>query len=86
MYFLGNGVQNAFELSKKVLTLSFHKYSPGFYPGSGDINDCGLLHGKYYSLNVPLLEGCSNRTYLQIFKAVFPRYTFLYDLQSRSSS
>ncbi|KAF2904534.1 hypothetical protein ILUMI_01635 [Ignelater luminosus] len=69
----GNGVQNAFELSKKVLTLSFHKVSPGFYPGTGLLDDVGCLGGKYYSLNVPLQEGCSNKTYLRYFTTIFPR-------------
>ncbi len=29
----GDGVQDAFEFTDKVMTLSFHKYAPGFYPG-----------------------------------------------------
>ncbi|KAK4886153.1 hypothetical protein RN001_002424 [Aquatica leii] len=69
----GNGVQNAFEFSKKVLTLSFHKHSPGFYPGSGNLKEVGCYNGKYYSLNVPLLEGCNNETYLKCFTKIFPR-------------
>lgn len=27
------GVQEAFEFSDKIMTLSLHRYSPGFYPG-----------------------------------------------------
>uniref|UniRef100_A0A1Y1M2X5 Histone deacetylase n=2 Tax=Photinus pyralis TaxID=7054 RepID=A0A1Y1M2X5_PHOPY len=69
----GNGVQNAFELSPKILTLSFHKYSPGFYPGGGNVDEVGSRRGKYFSLNVPLRDGCSGKTYLRCFKEIFPR-------------
>ncbi|KAK5643273.1 hypothetical protein RI129_007118 [Pyrocoelia pectoralis] len=69
----GNGVQNAFELSQKILTLSFHKFSPGFYPGSGNVDEVGSQRGRYFSVNVPLREGCSNRTYIRCFKEIFSR-------------
>ncbi|XP_060532176.1 histone deacetylase 8-like [Cylas formicarius] len=68
----GNGVENAFQCSKKILTLSFHKCSPGFYPGTGSLNEVGLGKGKYYSINVPLKEGVSDETYLAAFNAIFP--------------
>ncbi|KPJ16611.1 Histone deacetylase 8 [Papilio machaon] len=45
-YGIGNGVEDAYKLSKSVFTLSFHKYEPGFYPGSGNIDDIGSLAGK----------------------------------------
>jgi histone deacetylase 8 len=69
----GDGVQNAFEYSNKILTLSFHKLMPGFYPGTGKLEDVGSSKGKYYSINVPFLEGISNTTYLKVFSDVFPR-------------
>lgn len=71
--FLGDGVQNAFEFSKKILTMSFHRYDCGFYPGTGDIQDIGSLEGQYYSLNVPLFEGLSDETFLKIFLELVPR-------------
>jgi acetoin utilization deacetylase AcuC-like enzyme len=46
---------------------------PGFYPGSGKLEDVGSSKGKYYSINVPFLEGISNTTYLKVFSDVFPR-------------
>lgn len=66
-------MQNAFEISKKILTLSFHKHSPGFYPGSGSLDDIGMQKGRYYSLNVPLMDGVSDDTYLRVFHQVFPK-------------
>lgn len=69
--FLGDGVQNAFEFSNKIFTLSFHKKSAGFYPGTGDLKEVGSSKGKYYSLNVPLLEGISHNSYLKLFNKIF---------------
>ncbi len=37
----GDGVEEAFMLTDKVLTVSFHKYGGGFFPGTGDIASVG---------------------------------------------
>lgn len=68
----GNGVQNAFELSNRVLTLSFHKYGPGVYPGGGSIEEIGIGLGKYHCLNVPFIEGIGDEGYLSLFRRIFP--------------
>lgn len=70
----GNGVQNAFELNKNTLTLSFHKKEVGFYPGSGSLEEIGSTSGLYHTLNVPFLSGISDKSYLRIFHTVFERY------------
>ncbi|VEN41453.1 unnamed protein product [Callosobruchus maculatus] len=67
----GNGVQNAFEYSNKILTLSFHQKTAGFYPGTGGLEDIGCGEGKYYSVNVPFLEGIGHENYTKVFKEVF---------------
>lgn len=64
-------MQNAFEVSKKILTLSFHKVSPGFYPGSGYLEDVGMYTGRYHSVNVPFKDGISDSSYLKLFCGVF---------------
>ncbi|RZB41645.1 histone deacetylase 8-like, partial [Asbolus verrucosus] len=69
----GDGVQNAFEFSQKILTLSLHKLGSGFYPGTGRLEEIGSSKGKYYSLNVPFLEGVSNQTYTKVFSNIFPK-------------
>nr|CAD7406824.1 unnamed protein product [Timema cristinae] len=66
----GDGVENAFLITKKVLTLSFHKHGPGFYPGSGAIADTGSGNGKLYSINVPLKDGIKDDLFFQIFDSV----------------
>ena len=66
----GDGVQNAFYHTDKVVTISMHKYEFGFYPGSGDINEIGVGKGKYHSINVPLADGISDDQYFYIFNTV----------------
>ncbi|CAG9791422.1 unnamed protein product [Diatraea saccharalis] len=68
----GNGVQDAYNLSKSVFTLSFHKYEPGFYPGTGGLDDIGLLSGKGYSCNFPLHAWYSDETIDYAFGQIFP--------------
>ena len=38
----GDGVQDAFYMTNRVLTVSFHKYGDGFFPGTGDVFVCFL--------------------------------------------
>ena len=64
----GDGVQEAFYLTDRVMTVSFHKYGNYFFPGTGDMYEVGADTGKYYSVNVPLKEGIDDTLYLQIFK------------------
>lgn len=67
-------MQNAFEYSNKIVTLSFHKYERAFYPGSGGLEteDLGSGKGKYHSLNVPLKHGIGHKNYTKIFDQIFP--------------
>jgi acetoin utilization deacetylase AcuC-like enzyme len=48
--------QEAFYLTDRVMTASFHKYGNYFFPGTGDMYEMGAECGKYYSVNVPLRE------------------------------
>ncbi|ODQ54262.1 histone deacetylase 8 [Saitoella complicata NRRL Y-17804] len=53
----GDGVEQAFIRSDRVCTVSFHRYDPGFYPGTGSVRDCGKGKGAGYAINVPLKRG-----------------------------
>ena len=66
----GDGVQEAFYLSNRVLTVSFHRYSADFFPGTGNLSEIGSDLGKYFSLNVPLQDGIDDESYISLFKAV----------------
>uniref|UniRef100_A0A8C4Q6W0 Histone deacetylase 8 n=1 Tax=Eptatretus burgeri TaxID=7764 RepID=A0A8C4Q6W0_EPTBU len=66
----GDGVEDAFSFTPKVVTLSFHKFSPGFFPGTGDIAEVGLGRGRFYSINVPLSDGIADEKYVDICHSV----------------
>ena len=65
----GDGVEEAFYTTDRVMTVSFHKYGE-FFPGTGDIRDVGYGRGKYYSVNVPLRDGIDDESYSSIFEPV----------------
>jgi len=73
----GDGVEEAFYTTDRVMTVSFHKYGD-FFPGTGDIRDVGVKSGKYYSVNVPLQEGIDDVSYETVFKPVIERVMDMY--------
>lgn len=67
----GDGVEQAFYRSNRVMTLSFHKYDgERFFPATGNIEDNGVGIGKHFCLNVPLKDGINDEMYTSLFKAV----------------
>ncbi|XP_076444969.1 histone deacetylase 8-like [Babylonia areolata] len=75
----GDGVENAFSTTPHVLTVSFHKYDTGFFPGSGSILDVGSRGGKYYCVNVPMKDGLSDKEFFAVFKRVMTAVRETYD-------
>lgn len=73
----GDGVEEAFYCTNRVMTVSFHKYGD-FFPGTGDIKDTGAKAGKGYALNFPLQEGMDDRTFERIFKPVLAKVMEVY--------
>jgi histone deacetylase 1/2 len=69
----GDGVEEAFYLTDRVMTVSFHKYGDYFFPGTGALTDIGEHRGRYYSLNVPLRDGASDATFHALFKPILAR-------------
>lgn len=65
----GDGVEEAFLTTDRVMTLSLHKYGD-FFPGTGALEDVGVGKGKYYSVNYPLNDGCNDATFELSFKPV----------------
>ncbi|CAP36097.2 Protein CBR-HDA-3 [Caenorhabditis briggsae] len=65
----GDGVEEAFYTTDRVMTVSFHKHGE-YFPGTGDLKDVGAGKGKYYALNVPLRDGVDDFTYERIFRTV----------------
>ena len=73
----GDGVQEAFYLTDRVMTVSFHKYG-NYFPGTGDLFELGVDRGKFYSVNVPLREGIDDDNFAQIFKPVIEKVVQFY--------
>ncbi|KAJ1641794.1 histone deacetylase, partial [Coemansia asiatica] len=66
----GDGVQEAFYNTDRVMTCSFHKYNGDFVPGTGAIDEMGSGLGKFFAVNVPLQDGIDDRSYTQLFKTI----------------
>eukprot|EP01133_Synstelium_polycarpum_P000412 gene412-489_t len=65
----GDGVEEAFYTTDRVMTVSFHKYGD-YFPGTGDVKDVGAGKGKYYALNFPLKDGIDDQSYQSIFRPI----------------
>jgi histone deacetylase 1/2 len=74
----GDGVEEAFYLTDRVMTVSFHKYGDMFFPGTGGLKDVGHNAGKYYSVNVPLMDGMDDSGFKAIFKSVMQKVMDVY--------
>ncbi|RCI03569.1 histone deacetylase [Rhizopus stolonifer] len=68
----GDGVEEAFYTTDRVMTVSFHKYGE-FFPGTGELKDVGVQKGKYYSVNVPLRDGIDDNSYQTTFEPVIEK-------------
>ncbi|KAH7034670.1 uncharacterized protein B0I36DRAFT_381557 [Microdochium trichocladiopsis] len=65
----GDGVEEAFYTTDRVMTVSFHKYGE-YFPGTGELRDIGIGQGKYYAVNFPLRDGIDDNSYKSIFEPV----------------
>lgn len=75
----GDGVEQAFYSTDRVMTLSFHKYDKdNFFPGTGSFDDIGSGAGKHHSLNVPLKDGIEDQQYISLFKDIVDRVMITY--------
>ncbi|CAK7219789.1 histone deacetylase [Sporothrix curviconia] len=65
----GDGVEEAFYTTDRVMTVSFHKYGE-YFPGTGELRDIGIGTGKNYAVNFPLRDGIDDTSYKTIFEPV----------------
>jgi len=68
----GDGVEEAFYTTDRVMTVSFHKFGE-YFPGTGDVKDDGYGKGKGTAINFPLQDGMDDESYERIFKPVMQR-------------
>ncbi|ORY62159.1 uncharacterized protein BCR38DRAFT_486432 [Pseudomassariella vexata] len=71
----GDGVEEAFLSTDRVMTVSFHKYDPQvFFPGTGALEDNGpkneLNPGAHHAINVPLNDGITDEQYEWLFQTI----------------
>ncbi|KAI5991572.1 histone deacetylase complex catalytic component RPD3 [Pisolithus albus] len=74
----GDGVEEAFYTTDRVMTVSFHKYGE-YFPGTGELRDIGIGKGKHYALNFPLRDGVSDENYKSVFEPVIRQVMEYYD-------
>jgi len=73
----GDGVEEAFFTTDRVMTVSFHKYGD-FFPGTGDYKDIGAKKGKNYAVNFPMEAGIDDKSYQLAFEPVIQRVMDVY--------
>jgi len=77
----GDGVEEAFYTTDRVMTVSFHKFGE-YFPGTGDVKDMGAGPGKGYSLNFPLKDGIDDESYRNIFRPIMSMVMEVYQPQA----
>ena len=68
----GDGVQNAFYDTDRVLTISIHESGMFLFPGTGAVQEMGTGPGTGFSVNLPLYLYTEDDTYLWAFREIVP--------------
>lgn len=68
----GDGVQNLFYASDRVLTISLHETGHYLYPGTGHIHEMGAGTARGMAVNIPLEPFTEGEAYLRAFDEVVP--------------
>jgi histone deacetylase 1/2 len=65
----GDGVEEAFYTTNRVMTASFHKFGE-YFPGTGDVKDKGFDAGENYAINCPLHDGMDDESFKSVFQPI----------------
>lgn len=68
----GDGVQALFYEDPRVLTISLHQDPRSLFPGTGFVSERGSGPGLGYAVNVPLLPGTDDASWIEAFETVVP--------------
>ncbi|KAH7922563.1 histone deacetylase [Leucogyrophana mollusca] len=68
----GDGVEEAFYTTDRVMTCSFHKFGE-YFPGTGTQEDRGRDKGRNYAVNVPLKDGITDEAFKNVFEPVIAK-------------
>ena len=66
----GDGVQEAFYETDRVLTISLHESGSCFFPGTGREHETGSGAGRGYAVNVPLMAHTDDPLFMKAFDEV----------------
>lgn len=66
----GNGTQDIFYDSKRVLYISVHQDPRRLYPGTGFVDEIGRGEGRGYTVNIPLLPFSGDDSYGEVFREI----------------
>ncbi|CAI0398231.1 unnamed protein product, partial [Linum tenue] len=73
----GDGVEEAFYFTDRVMTVSFHKFGDLFFP-----KEIGEKEGKFYAINVPLKDGIDDTSFTRLFKTIISKVIEIYQPSS----
>ncbi len=68
----GDGVQDAFYDTDRVLTISLHQDGRTLFPGTGFVEQIGTGKGRGFCVNIPLPPFTDDETYLWAFQRIVP--------------
>ncbi|OPY68857.1 MAG: Acetoin utilization protein AcuC [Syntrophorhabdaceae bacterium PtaU1.Bin034] len=68
----GDGVQEAFYATDRVLTISLHESGKTLFPGTGFETEIGIGEGRGYNVNLPFRAGTDDEVYLYGFEEIVP--------------
>jgi acetoin utilization protein AcuC len=68
----GDGVQDAFYETDRVLTISLHESGETLFPGTGFETEIGVGRGRGFNVNVPFRAGTDDEVYISTFDAIVP--------------
>lgn len=68
----GDGVEEAFYTTNRVMTASFHKFGE-YFPGTGDVKDRGYGKGENYAINCPLHDGMDDDSFKFVFRPIIAK-------------
>ncbi len=75
----GDGVEEAFYNTDRVLTISLHQHGHTLFPGTGFPDDMGQGPGRGYAVNVPLAPGTDDDLYIRVFMELVPPLVHAFD-------
>jgi len=75
----GDGVQNVFYNTNKVMTISLHETGKVIFPGTGFEDEIGEGEGKGYAVNIPLPPDTFNAAYMKCFNEIVMPLVETYD-------